>query len=147
MPAARRGVGVLPSPHPGSSGSTTGRRAEEKARGERLARPERITAGAEIRDLFRRGKRMRSRYVDVIVAASPVSHPRLGAVVPKYRNSGVERNLIKRRIREIGRRELLPRLREAGIVLDILVRARPEAYGAPFDALRDDLVRTLEKIR
>ena len=68
-------------------------------------------------------------------------------MVPKYRNSGVERNLIKRRIREIGRRELLPRLREAGIVLDILVRARPEAYGAPFDALRDDLVRTLEKIR
>jgi len=90
---------------------------------------------------------MRSRYVDVIVAASPVSHPRLGVVVPKYRNSGVERNLVKRRVREIGRKDILPRLREAGRDLDILVRARPEAYGAPFAALREELLRTVEKIR
>jgi ribonuclease P protein component len=51
----------------------------------------------------------------------------------------VARNLLKRRLREIGRRRLLPALRGAGVGLDVLVRARPQAYEADFADLREQL--------
>jgi len=90
--------------------------------------------------ILRRGKRSRTVHLDVFAAASPVSHPRVGIVVPRYRHAVVERNLVKRRIREAIRREILPRLVELDPAIDVLVRARREAYGAPFAALRDELL-------
>jgi ribonuclease P protein component len=51
----------------------------------------------------------------------------------------VARNLVKRRLREIGRRRVLPALREAGVGLDVLVRARPQAYETDFADLREQL--------
>ena len=105
----------------------------------RYPRAVRITASGEIRTLFRRGKRKRTRHLDVFVFASPVSHARLGLVVPKHKHNSVQRNLVKRRLREIGRTEILPRLAECERPLDVMVRARPEAYGASFDALRTEL--------
>ena len=83
--------------------------------------------------------------MDVVFAASPVSHPRFGLVVPKHRHRIVERNLLKRRLREIGRREVLPRLRERGVEVDLLVRARSEAYDAEFEDLRRELVEFVER--
>jgi ribonuclease P protein component len=112
----------------------------------RLPRRARIVASREIRALFRRGKRKRTRHLDVFIAASPVSHARLGLVVPKHRHNSVERNLVKRRLREIGRTELLPRLAGCSPALDVMVRARAEAYGAPFDALRAELRRVVEEL-
>lgn len=91
-----------------------------------------------------RGNRKRTRHTDVFYAASPESYPRFGLVVPKHRHTNVERNLVKRRLREIGRVEILPRLRSAGRNLDVLIRARSEAYDAPFHVLRDQLVRWVE---
>src|SRR5690606_41538236 len=44
-------------------------------------------------------------------------------------------------LREILRRDVLPRLDEAGLALDVLVRARREAYDARFAELREELVR------
>lgn len=112
----------------------------------RFPRAARITASGEIRTLFRRGKRKRTRHLDVFVAASPVSHPRLGLVVPKHRHNSVRRNLVKRRLREIGRTELLPRLAASARPLDLMVRARAEAYGASFSALREELVSVVEEL-
>jgi ribonuclease P protein component len=110
----------------------------------RLSRARRVRRGPEIRELFRRGKRGRTSHLDVFVSASPVSFPRLGVVVPKHRHSIVERNLLRRRLREIGRIEILPRLREAGLHVDVLVRARKEGYDAGYEQLRDELVRYAE---
>jgi ribonuclease P protein component len=93
---------------------------------------------------MKRGERTRTDHLDVFFAASPDSFPRLGLVVPKHRHTIVERNRVKRRLREIGRIEVLPRLRSTGRPLDVLVRARPEAYEASFDALRDEFVRWVE---
>jgi ribonuclease P protein component len=59
--------------------------------------------------------------------------------VPRHRNTAVRRNRLKRRLREILRVELLPRL-ELAAPIDILVRARREAYDAAFCMLRDELV-------
>ena len=80
----------------------------------------------------------------MFVSASPVSRSRLGVVVPKHKQTIVRRNLVKRRLREIGRTELLPR--QAGLTLDLMVRARPEAYGASFEALREELVEVTEAL-
>lgn len=62
---------------------------------------------------------------------------RVGIVVPKHKHSGVERNRLKRRLRELARLRLLPTL-PAGAVL---LRARPEAYRAEFEALARDVER------
>jgi ribonuclease P protein component len=63
-------------------------------------------------------------------------HPRMGLIVPRYQSSAVARNRLRRRLREIWRREL-QQYQPAG---DLIIRARREAYAAPFAALRDDLL-------
>jgi ribonuclease P protein component len=108
--------------------------------GERLPRPRRITRGEEIRALFQRGKRSRTAHLDVFDSASPFAFARAGVVVPRHRHSVVERNRLKRRLRELLRREVLPRLAAAEVAGDVLVRARREAYEASFAALREELL-------
>lgn len=65
-------------------------------------------------------------------------------IVPKHGRRIVDRNLLKRRLREIGRRDLLPRLAQANAGADVLVRARRTAYGVEYEVLRSELLETLE---
>ena len=111
-----------------------------------LPRESRIARSAEIRLLFQRGKRRKTRHLDAFVSPSPAAFPRLGVVVPKHKHTIVERNLVRRRLREIGRTVVLPALRNSGAALDVLVRARPEAYAAPFAQLRDELATLVEEL-
>jgi ribonuclease P protein component len=111
----------------------------------RLPRARRITRSAEIRAIFRRGKRSRTASLDVFDSPSPLEHPRVGVVVPKHRHDIVERNLVKRRVREILRTEVLPRLAACGCAVDVLVRARREAYVASWDGLREELIAWTER--
>jgi ribonuclease P protein component len=104
-------------------------------RGRRLPRDRRITRGSEIRDLFRRGKRSRTLHLDVLDSASPAPFARVGVVVPRHGQTAVNRNRLKRRLREALRRELVPRLDRAGVARDVLVRARREAYDARYGQL------------
>lgn len=106
----------------------------------------RITGSEEIRALFRRGKRRKTRHLDVFLHSSPVGHSRLGLVVPKHKRNSVQRNLLKRRLREIGRTAVLPRLAERGLRVDLMVRARPEAYGAPYATLLEELTGVTEEL-
>jgi len=112
---------------------------------QRLPRERRLTRGTDIKAVFRRGKRSRTAHLDVFDSASPVAHPRVGVIVPRYRQTVVRRNRVKRRLREILRRDVLPRLDEAGLALDVLVRARREAYDARFAELREELVRWTDR--
>ncbi len=120
-----------------------------------LPREARITAPDDIRGLFKRGKRRKTRNLDVFISASLVAHSRLGLVVPKprQRNSpdrkrvraaAVQRNRLKRRLREIGRISILPAVTARGAAIDILIRARPEAYTAAFADLREELLQLQE---
>jgi ribonuclease P protein component len=106
----------------------------------------RITSSDEIRTLFRRGKRSRTRHLDAFVSPSPAPFPRLGVVVAKHRRTVAERNRLKRRLRELGRTVLLPALGNRGAALDVLVRTRPEAYGATFADLRDEVAALTEEL-
>ena len=63
-------------------------------------------------------------------------HPRMGLIVPKFRSSGVARNRLRRRLREIWRVDLQP----YQPAWDLIIRARREAYGAEFEALRSQLL-------
>ena len=77
-------------------------------------------------------------HLDVRVLASPLGHPRIGIVVPRYGKSAVDRNRLKRRLRELVRTHLLSRADS----VDLVIRARPDAYAVSFDALGADIART-----
>lgn len=65
-------------------------------------------------------------------------------MVPKHGRRIVDRNLLKRRLREIGRREILPSLDARDARKDVLVRARREAYAASFEVLSRELKQAVE---
>lgn len=117
-----------------------------EGRGERLPREARIRLGSEIRALLERGKRKRTEHVDVFLAASPASRSRLGVIVPKHGRTIVQRNLLKRRLREIGRRRILPGLDAAATPCDVLVRARRRAYDADFTRLEAEVREAVEEL-
>jgi ribonuclease P protein component len=82
----------------------------------------------------------------VFVAESPALRPRLALVVPKHGHKIVQRNRLKRWLREIARRDLLPACRTQERAVDILIRARPEAYRAEFDKLREEITELAESL-
>jgi ribonuclease P protein component len=94
--------------------------------------------------LLANAKRERTASLDVYVATSSAPRSRLGLVVPKHGRRIVDRNLLKRRLREIGRRQLLPALDAGAARLDVLVRARREAYAASFETLAREMTQAVE---
>jgi ribonuclease P protein component len=54
----------------------------------------------------------------------------------------VARNRLKRRLRELSRVHLLP----ADLSADVVLRIRPEAYGASFDELAADIARAFAQL-
>ena len=84
--------------------------------------------------------------MDVFVAESPVSRPRLALVVPRHGQKIVDRNRLKRRLRELARTVLMPRCLDAQANLDVLLRARPEAYTAAFEELREEIGELAERL-
>jgi len=106
----------------------------------------RIHRGSEIRHLLERGKRKRTKHVDVFFGASPVSRSRLGLVVAKHGNNIIQRNLVKRRLREIGRRLVLPGLDADGRNADVLLRARHSAYRANYAQLEREVMEAVEAL-
>jgi ribonuclease P protein component len=85
------------------------------------------------------GKRLRTKHLEVRILASPLFHPRVGFVVPRYGHSAIDRNRLKRQLREITRTSVL------GILpaLDVVVKARPSAYTAEFSTLVAEVAQTI----
>ena len=67
---------------------------------------------------------------------------RVGLIVPRFKQSAVKRNRLKRQLRELARQRLLP----ADLAVDVVLRIRPEAYSATFEALTTDVDRTLVQL-
>lgn len=61
----------------------------------------------------------------------------MGLIVPKFQSTAVARNRLRRRLTELWRRQVQQRQGSR----DLLIRARPEAYGASFLALSQELHR------
>lgn len=75
--------------------------------------------------------------------ASPLPYVRVGLIVPKHAQTAVRRNKLKRRLRDIVRRFVLP----SAPPVDIIIRARREAYDAAFGELLAEVVRLRDRLR
>lgn len=84
------------------------------------------------------GKRVRAGGIEARAIASPRAFARAGFIVPLYRHGAVQRNRLKRRLRELVRLELLPLLATLP-PMDVVLRALPHAYARDFDALQGDV--------
>lgn len=89
------------------------------------------------------GKRIRTKLLDVRGLASLRAYGRVGIVVPRFGHTAVDRNTVKRRLRELARVALLPGLAR----MDVVLKATPAAYRATFDALRAEMVSVRERTR
>ena len=73
---------------------------------------------------------------------NPTGQPRMGLIVPKFQSSAVARNRLRRRLREIWRREIQAQQPPG----DLVIRARREAYQASFDQLRSQLLAARDSV-
>jgi len=78
---------------------------------------------------------MQTERLEARASVSLLLHPRVGIVVPKHKHKTVDRNRVKRRLRELVRSKLLPGLQG----IDVLVRAKPEAYDSSYSQLAGDI--------
>lgn len=100
-------------------------------------RSKRLTSEADLETVKRTGKRMQTERLEARALASLFSYPRVAIVVPKHRHKVVARNRVKRRLRELVRTGLLSELGR----VDLLIRAKPEAYGSTFKELMADVAQ------
>lgn len=78
---------------------------------------------------------MQTPNLDVRHAASSLDQPRIGLIVPRHKHSAVDRNRLRRRLRELIRVQLLPHAFRG----DALIRAKSEAYDVSFADLRAEI--------
>ena len=67
---------------------------------------------------------------------------RVGLIIPRFKHSAVLRNLLKRRLRELARIELIP----STLFFDVVMRIRPSAYEATFAELAHDIRQVQEQL-
>ncbi len=67
---------------------------------------------------------------------SSAGHARAGIIVPRFQQTAVARNRLRRRIAEVWRRKVQWQLPS----WDVVIRARRAAYEAPVPALEADLL-------
>ncbi|MFW6088129.1 MAG: ribonuclease P protein component [Gemmatimonadota bacterium] len=110
-----------------------------------LPKSARLRRSSEIRAILRSGRRRRCGSLDIYLRpASTGRPPRIGVVVPRHGRTIVERNRLRRRLRELLRTGWLAEERERDAPRDLLVRASAGAYARSFAELRCDLRDCLE---
>jgi len=85
---------------------------------------------------------LRTSHLDLAWRPNPMGHPRLGIVVPRFQFTAVARNRLRRRVKEILRRDALPTLP----AVDVVVRAKRVAYAASFATLRAELADLVSRL-
>jgi ribonuclease P protein component len=102
----------------------------------------RLRATRDFSRVERQGARASGAHVAVTVRPGP---GRLGFVVSKKVDTRAsERNRVKRRLREILRREKERFLRRPGGSVDVVVTARDSAKALDFEALREDVLAAFD---
>ncbi|MGI8547445.1 MAG: ribonuclease P protein component [Gemmatimonadaceae bacterium] len=114
-----------------------------------FSRAQKLARASDIEFVKRTGKRVKTGLLDVRVATSPSSCTsskdpcaRVGVIVPKYKRSIVERNKLRRRLREIVRTRMLPVIPAR----DVFIRAMPQAYTSSFDVLVREIDGVIARI-
>lgn len=91
---------------------------------------------------MRSGVKVRARLVDLRRLQPSATQARVAIVVAKFSFSAVQRNKLKRRLRELVRLHMLPVLAP----MDLLVRARREAYSATFEMLQSEITEVAGRL-
>ncbi|MEU1973219.1 ribonuclease P protein component [Microbacterium sp. NPDC019599] len=107
-----------------------------------LARPNRLTRGAEYKAVVRRGRRCAAAHTITYVVTSDDERPaRFGFIVSKQVGSAVVRNTVRRRLKAVCSGSLDGVSRGS----DIVIRALPSAATADFSDLREEVERCLAR--
>lgn len=116
---------------------------------ERFQRASRLRSADDFQRVRRAGKRRQGQYLTLGFARSElgdegaIAPARVGFSVSKRVGDAVTRNRVKRRLREAVRR----RLWQVIPGWDMIFTARPDAAGADYTALRDELDALLTQAR
>ncbi len=101
----------------------------------------RIVSAEDFRMVGRRGRRVSGPFLVLQILRTGSNVSRFGFVVPNTVGDAVERNLVKRRLREIAAEVI----RGVPKGLDVVVRVHSNVKSAPFGALRDELLAGVKK--
>ncbi len=85
----------------------------------------------------RAGRRLRTEHLEVRANGSLLSHARVAVVTGKLGHTVVERNLLRRRLRELVRLRMLPAIGP----MDVMVRTLSSAYDVGFVDLMNEVDR------
>lgn len=88
------------------------------------------------------GRRRRTPHLDLAWRHNESGHGRLGLIVPRHQSTAVARNRLRRRLREILRRDVVRDLP----AVDLVIRAKRSAYSASFAVLRAELTDAVEAL-
>jgi ribonuclease P protein component len=113
--------------------------------GETFSRDDRLRKRREFEECYASGVRVSGRFLQLFVKSRvEEGSARLGISIPRRAGKAVERNRLRRRLREIFRRNraFLPRDR-----VDIVIQSRQGAAGAPFAGLLADYLESLRRVR
>ncbi|MGH7531444.1 MAG: ribonuclease P protein component [Gemmatimonadales bacterium] len=109
--------------------------ASESLTNQRYPRHVRLSRGAELTSCWEAGRRHRTPHLELAWRHNALGHARTGLIVPRFGGSAVARNRLRRRLREIVRRDLLRQLPP----IDLVIRVKRSASAAPFAVLRAEL--------
>jgi len=85
---------------------------------------------------------VRTAQLELRVAASPLSCARVGFIVPKHGRDIVDRNRLKRRLRELVRTSALPAL----LPQDVVIRVLPGAYTLTWERLSAEVATLFRRL-
>lgn len=116
--------------------------APESLTGERFPRRVRLRRGSELTACWEEGRRWRTPHLELAWRANHARRPRVGLIVPRFQFTAVARNRLRRRLRELVRRDTLARLP----AIDFVIRAKRSAYTARFQELRAELTEGVRRV-
>lgn len=103
---------------------------------------ERIRKKSDFSFLYKNGCRCRGRYLNFVYLSNDLSHSRLGVVASRKVGNAIERNRVKRRLRDFYRRNK-GLLKEA---MDVVIIARPGSADLSGSDLRAIVLETLTSL-
>ncbi len=105
----------------------------------RFPRSSRLTARKQFLEVYDRGRRMGSSSFVVFAMPNDVGWCRLGLTVTKKTGKAVDRNRIKRKLREAFRRHR----ERLDVPFDLVINARRRVLTQPLAGLERELLRTV----
>lgn len=111
--------------------------------GSRLTRRERLSSPGQFRRVLQKGVRVDGRFFGLVAAPNDCGHDRLGLTASRKVGGAVERNRVKRRLRECFRRNK----RDQGPALDLVLVAKKESVGCAQRELEREYQQRLRRLQ